>query len=204
MTQATSAGVPSLSRLPIEYPSRLFTVADLAAMPSELPSGTVLYELDNGRLITMAPPGEIHGSVEAMIVSALITQGDLRGFGRTSCGEVGVILWRNPDRVVGADALFVTNASLPLRRSSEGYLETIPELVLEVRSKNDTQPAVERKVGDYITAGVRVVWVANPEARTVTIYRRDVPPQELGVNDTLTADECIPGFRLPVSDIFRD
>ena len=53
---------------PEDYQPRLFTVADLAEMPSELPSGTVYYELHHGRLITMPPAGDIHGAVEKNLV----------------------------------------------------------------------------------------------------------------------------------------
>ncbi len=60
--------------------------------------------------------------------------------------EVGIVLWRNPDRVVGADVVFVAKKSLPIQRTKEGYLETIPELVVEIRSKNDSLKYVERKV----------------------------------------------------------
>jgi len=136
----------------VDYVPRLFTVADLQLFPSELPSGPVRYELDNGRLITMPPPGDIHGAVELNVGAALKYQGEHRGHGKARSGDVGIVLWRNPDRVVGADAVFITNASLPIRRSPEGYLETIPELVVEVRSKNDTLPAIQRKVDDYLTA----------------------------------------------------
>ena len=150
---------------------RLLTVADLAVLPSELPTGTVRWELDNGRLIAMAPPGYIHARCENHLATQLMVQGEHRSLGRASCGEVAIVLWRNPDRVVGADAVFIANQSLPLRLSPEGYLETIPDLVLEVRSKNDTQPEIDHKVNDYLTAGVRVVWVADPERQTLTVYR---------------------------------
>src|SRR4051812_2738945 len=83
---------------------RLLTVADLAALPSELPSGPVLYELDHGRLIILALPGDVHGAVESNVATALKLQGECRGLGKARCGGVGVILRRNPDRVVGADA----------------------------------------------------------------------------------------------------
>jgi Uma2 family endonuclease len=79
-------------------------------------------------------------------------------------------LWRDPDRVVGADVAFVAKKSLPIRRTQEGYLETIPELVVEIRSKNDSLKFVERKVRDYLKAGVEIVWVADWTARTVTAY----------------------------------
>jgi Uma2 family endonuclease len=181
---------------------RLLTVADLAVLPSELPSGPVRYELDNGKLVIMPPPGDIHGAVEANITAELKYQGEKLGHGKARCGEVAVILWRNPDRVVGADAAFIASTSLPLRLSREGYLETMPELVVEVRSKNDTQPEIDQKVADYLQAGVRVVWVANPATETVTAYRRGQAPQVLGAQDTLTVDDVIPGFKMPVRDVF--
>jgi len=191
------------SRAPVEYTAKVFTVADLAVMPSDLPSGPVCYELDNGRLITMPPPGDLHGAVEGNLITALKTQGEFRGLGKARCGDVGIVLWRNPDRVVGADAAFIANASLPIRLSSEGYLETIPDLVVEVRSRNDTRPEVQRKVDDYLLVGVKVVWVADPQSHTVTEYRKDTPPRVYLEDDTLTIDDIIPGFQLAVQLVFQ-
>ena len=190
------------SRPPVEAGPRPFTAADLAEMPQELPSGTVLYELDNGRLVAMSPPGHIHGQVEALIASALIQAGQKQGHGKVSCGETGILLWRNPDRVVGVDVAFIAAASLPARHSREGYLETIPELVVEVVSKNDTQPYIERKVGDYLRAGVRVVWVADPETRTLTEHRQDAQPRIYSADESVSLPELIPGFCLALKEVF--
>src|SRR5262245_54166127 len=129
---------------------RLLTAADLAVLPSELPSGPVLYELDDGRLILRGPNDYLHAAVELNIATELKLQGEHRGFGRASCGGVGVILRRNPDRVVGADALFIAKSSLPARVSPEDYLETTPDLAVEVRGMFDTQLEVDHKVNDYL------------------------------------------------------
>jgi Uma2 family endonuclease len=190
---------------PLSFPliPRLLTVADLACLPSDLPSGPVHYELDDGRLVIMPPPGDLHGAVECNIAADLKIQGERRGHGKARSGEVAIILRRNPDRVVGADAAFITNASLPLRRSREGYLETIPELISEVRSKNDTQPEIDKKVEDYLRAGVKVVWVADPATQTVTEYRPGLPPRVYTIADTLTVDDIIPGFRMTVQQVFE-
>jgi Uma2 family endonuclease len=150
----------------------------------------------------MAPPGYIHGAVELNIAAQLKVQGEHRGHGRAASGEVSVILRSNPDRVVGADVAFIANPSLPLRFSREGYLETIPDLVVEVRSKNDTQPEIDHKVNDYLQAGVRVVWVPDPERQTVTAYRPGQPPQVLTTADTLTVPDVIPGFAMSVQGVF--
>ncbi len=191
-------------RSAVEYAPKLFTVADVAELPSELPSGPILYELDNGRLIVMPPPGDVHGAVESNLITALKSQGEHRGHGKARSGDVGIVLWRNPDRLVGADAVFLANRSLPIRRSSEGYLETIPDLAVEVRSKNDSAPVVQRKVDDYLTAGVQVVWVVDPAARTVTVHRRGEEAKVYRDTDTLTLEDIIPGFELLVSDALRE
>jgi Uma2 family endonuclease len=181
---------------------RLLTAADLAAMPTRLPSGDVKFELDDGRLVVMAPPGDIHGRQQARWITVLMTHGEDRGHGQVR-GEVGVILRRNPDRVAGPDVAFVASKSLPVRLSSEGYLETIPELIVEVRSPNDTGPEVLRKAAEYLAAGVQLVWVADPESQTVTAYTSANPPQVFSASDSLTADPVIPGFVVPVADLFR-
>ena len=188
----------TVSAWPEDYQPRLFTVADLAEMPSDLPSGPVRYELHHGRLITMPPPGDIHCAVELNIGCELKIQGDRKGHGKARSGEVGIILGRNPDHLLGADAVFVANRSLPIRHSPEGYLETIPELVVEVRSKNDTRAALGRKAEDYLRAGVVVVWVIDPMKREVAEYRQGGAVRIYAETDTLTVEDVIPGFACAV------
>jgi Uma2 family endonuclease len=185
--------------------TRLLTAADLAVLPTELPTGTVRYELQEGELRVMAPTGEGHSRVENAIGALLRLYGEWQGqvYGRAGSGEAGIIVSRNPDTVVGADAHFLTNDQLPVRRSREGYLETIPALIVEVRSKNDTDAEVARKVTNYLAAGARVVWAADPDRRTLTIHRSGHPAAELGVGDTLTAEGIIPGFAVPVAKLFE-
>lgn len=145
-TDNPAAYVP-LTRV-TDYAPRLMTAADLAELPAELPSGPILYELDDGILVTMPAHGFEHGAVEGGIVAALAEQGEDGDHGRACSGGVGIVLRRNPDRVVGADAAFITSAQLPVQLSPEGYLETIPALVVEVVSKNDTRKYLARKVND--------------------------------------------------------
>src|SRR5688500_7325305 len=108
---------------PVVTPPRekLLTAADVAALPTSLPSGDVRYELNDGRLVIMPPPGDIHARQQAKIVRYLDTEGEEKGHGKVR-GEVGILLRRNPDRLVGADAAFILTASLPVVRSPEGYL----------------------------------------------------------------------------------
>jgi Uma2 family endonuclease len=190
--------LPPSSAPPVEHP---LTIADVAVLPSQLPTGDVKYELDDGRLVIMAPAGDIHGAAQLKIASELLLQGERQGHGKART-DVAVILRRSPDRLVGPDAVFIANRSLPLRHSPEGYLETIPDLVVEIRSKNGTQPRIDRKVGEYLNAGVVVVRVLDPDTRTVTICRQGEQPQRLSAADTLKVPDLIPGFQVAVAALF--
>ena len=156
---------------------RLLTAADVAGLPRTLATGDVKYELDDGELVVMAPPGDLHGFQQGMVLHALIGEAMFRLRLGEARGETGVVLRRNPDRVVAPDAVFILNSSLPANRSREGYLETIPELVVEVESKNDTGPGLRAKTAEYFAAGVRMVWRLDPDRTTVTVHRPGLPDQ---------------------------
>jgi Uma2 family endonuclease len=148
----------------------------------------------------MAPPGDRHAYRQARFTAFLFIHGEQPGHGQVRA-EVGVLLRRNPDHLLGTDAAFLTTAQLPPRLSPEGYLLTIPALVVEVRSKNDTQPEIDQKVRDYLAAGVVLVWVADPDVRTVTAHQAGQQPTVFAATDTLTAAPVVPGFAVPVADL---
>jgi Uma2 family endonuclease len=180
---------------------RLLTAADLAVLPADLPSGNVKYELDDGRLVLLPLPEDDHSRVQCRVGFMLFEHAEILGLGKARA-TVGVILRRNPDRVVGPDAAFIAIRSLPVRTSPEGYLETIPELVVEVRSKNDTLPELRDKVAEYLAAGAQIAWVVDPRTKTVTVYRPGQDASELRIGDVLTAEGAIPGFQAPVAELF--
>lgn len=199
---------PTVSPLPsptyglVAPTPRLLTAADLEALPDELPSGPVRYELDDGRLVVMPGPGFIHFRISGTMTNELKNQGERAGHGIAG-DAVAVILRRNPDRVVTPDAAFLANASLPPKVSPEGYLESVPDLVVEVRSKNDTRAELERKAGEYLAAGAKLVWVIDSIQSEAIVYEAGHPPRTLGPGDDLTAGTIIPGFRLAVADALR-
>jgi Uma2 family endonuclease len=149
----------------------------------------------------MSPTTDDHGAVQMRFAVALYTQGDQQGLGTTRT-ETGVILQRDPDTLYGPDVMFLAKRAFPLHLSTEGYWESIPTLVVEVRSKNDTQSEIDEKIRDYLAAGVELVWLAEPQRKVVSEHRPGAAAIERGLSDILTADDIIAGFRLPVSGMF--
>src|SRR4051812_48728012 len=86
---------------------KLLTAADVAVLPRTLPSGDVRYELHDGKLVIMAPPGASHARRQARFAAYLFNLGEVPGHGEVRA-EVGILLRRNPDRLVGPDAAFIT------------------------------------------------------------------------------------------------
>jgi Uma2 family endonuclease len=182
---------------------RLWTMADLAALPGRLPTGPAHYELWDGELRLTAPPGEIHGNTETRLTTVLTVHGEWEGLGRVTGGEAGILLGGDPDTVIGVDAAFFTADQLPVRYSPEGYSLTIPALMAEVRSRNDTPREVRERVERYLAAGACLVWVLDPVKRTVTAHRSGQEPQVLGIQDALTAEGIIPKLVFPVRRLFE-
>lgn len=193
---------PIVAPLPNGAPPRrkLLTAADLAALRTDLPGGTVKYELNDGVLVVMPPPGDIHGVNQGNAYFYLRSEAQNRGLGEARA-EVGIVLRRNPDRVVGADAAFVLKRSLPVRRTPEGYLETIPELIVEIRSKNDSNAEIATKAEEYFAAGVQVVWIVDPAARTLAAHRPDTSVIVFCGDEPVTC-ELLPGFAVPAARFF--
>jgi Uma2 family endonuclease len=192
---------PSVS-LAIDQRGRLFTAADLAILPTHLPSGDVDYELDKGRLIVLVPSGCLHGAVHAGLISAISAHAEEAGHGE-GYGRVGLVLSINPDTVFAPDVAFITTAKLPARESPEGFLETVPDLVIEIRDRNDTTAELNGKVATYLAAGVRVVWIADPVAKTIVAHQSGSQPHISEESDTIALDEIIPGLRLSSREVFN-
>lgn len=160
-------------------------------------------ELVEGRIVPKVPTGSLHGELEALLTVPLFAWAKASGRGRVLTGEVGIYIRRNPDTVRAADVLFISNERFA-KRGRPGYLDVAPELVVEVLSPDDRWSEVTAKLDDYFSAGVSAVWVVDPERRRVSAYRSPSSARSLGVGETLEDPEILPGFSLPLADLFRD
>lgn len=160
-------------------------------------------ELVNGKIVPMTPTGADHGEAEINVAFHLSLWARSGRHGKVMTGEVGVYIRRDPDTVRAADALFISHGRLA-RRGASGYLDVPPELVVEVLSPEDRWSQVKVKLNDYFFAGVDRVWVADPKARKVFAYRSPVLSETFEMGQTLRDEGLLPGFSLPVAEIFLD
>jgi len=175
----------------------LTTIDELASMPDD----GYRYELVNGELVRMSPTGFQHLVIVGFLIRVLglfVAERDLGVVG----GEGGFILHREPDIVRAPDVVFVSKDRLPPKGEWSSFVEMAPDLAVEVLSPSDSATNINDKVLGYLEAGVRLVWVVDPMRRAVTVYEPDRTAHVLVEPDEVDGGAVLPGFRLPVADIF--
>lgn len=110
----------------------------------------------------------------------------------------------DPNRVRKPDVSFVAKDRMPGNRLPQGHCEVAPDLAVEVISPTNRFSEMERKVQEYLRAGVRLVWVVDPPSHTIHAYRPSDPNVRLYYeSDTLMGEDVLPGFQCAVSEIFE-
>jgi Uma2 family endonuclease len=176
---------------------KLITAEEFARMPDP-PDGSQ-QELVRGEIVTMPPPGFRHGVCCSKIDRRLGTFVEANSLGVVCCNDTGFILERDPDTVRGPDLSFWSREKLP--ELPEGYPEVPPDLIVEVVSPSDHFTRIQKKLSHYLEKGVRLIWVVDPEDRSLTIYRPDRPLRVLTEKDTVSGEEVVLGFACPVADL---
>ncbi|MHC4108635.1 MAG: Uma2 family endonuclease, partial [Planctomycetota bacterium] len=121
--------------------------------------------------------------------------------GEVFAAETGFRIASDPDTVRAADVAFISKDVLGAK-ITKGYWPGPPDLAVEVVSPHDTASALEVKVQDWLRAGAKQVWVADPSQATVSVYRLSDPLAVYKKSDALKAEDLLPGFSLKVADLF--
>lgn len=175
------------------------TVEEFEAMPLE-----GRWELIDGELVEMSPAAEGSSNISATMVGILWQHVRAHRLGRVYSAEGGFVLF--PDRVTvrAPDAAFVRADRVPHGEARKHFARLAPDLAVEVLSPSDRMADALSKIAMYLEAGVRLVWLVDPEGLTITVFRPDRAPHSLSERDTLDGGDVLPGFSVQVAEIFAE
>lgn len=171
------------------------TEEDLRRMPDD----GWKYELVDGEIRRLSPAGSRHGQICARLITALDSFARSRSFGDVFDSSTGFRLMRG--NVRAPDVSFVAGGRFPEGRPPEGYSPVCPDLAVEVLSPDDRPGYVLEKIGEYLEAGVRLVWVIDPRRQTAAVHRSLTDVRQLDVEGVLDGEDVLPGFRCPLREI---
>jgi Uma2 family endonuclease len=164
-----------------------------------LPKDGNKYEVVDGEL-RISPAGWWHEVVVMNLAGRLHTYVQQRRRGHVLGSNALYILPSGNRR--GPDVSVIRAGRLP-RGEKGAFLQLVPDLAVEVLSPSDSPRAVLDKVGEYLQAGVTLVWVIDPQRRTVAVHRSLSDVREIGVDGDLDGEDVVPGFRCPLAEIFE-
>lgn len=158
------------------------------------------YEIVNGVPAEKEMPGARHGGISSRLGRRLGAYVEDHGLGEVyveTSFQIGA-----QERI--PDLAFIAAARIP----SEGEPETkwliAPDLAVEVISPTDFYEKVHAKALEYLTAGVKQVWIVSPENQIITVYRSATDITAFPPEGELVSEDLLPGFRCALREIFKN
>lgn len=192
--------------------ARRMTTAELLALPDDgvrrwLVNGELREQPTEGAYLD--PPMTVRNRFHCRVMTRVgkfldnWLDGRPEPRGEVLTGEAGVRFTEDADNTYGVDVAYVPADVIARQTGDSTIVIGVPTLIAEILSPSSTEEQTNEKVGQYRAAGVPVVWVIDPHDRTVLIYRPGVPTEMVNEQQELTAEPHLPGFRVPVADLFR-
>jgi len=186
-------------RIRLKPPPGQATVADVIEIEDR---ENRICELVEGVLVEKAM-GYREGFLANRLLILLSQFVDPRNLGLVSGSDAMMQIF--PDLVRIPDVAFASWARFPEGRIPEEPVpHLVPDLAVEVLSRGNTRREMDRKVGEYFAAGVRLVWIIDPKKRTVAVYTSPRDVGTLAERDVLDGGEVLPGFTLPLRELFAE
>lgn len=161
------------------------------------------YELVNGELIDMGNSGAKHGYLAIILSAALFNCVSTQKLGAMFDSSTAFKMKSGNKR--SPDISFMAKERLQgLEDLPDGFLEGAPDLAVEILSPSNTVEEIHNKIVEYFENGSRLVWVIHPKEQYVLVYRSAQSPDRLlKFTDSLDGEDIVPGFTLPIADLFQ-
>ena len=176
-------------------PARVITDEELL----QLPKDGNKYEVVDGELVVSPGAGLRHENIVGEILSRLRLFARERGLGLALPSNLLYVLPSGNRR--GPDVSFIAAERVASLPRDTVFPRLAPDLAVDVLSPSDTLRRMLAKVAEYLDAGVRLVWVIDPDNERAAVCRPLAGVRELGPEDELDGEDVLPGFRCPLRDV---
>jgi len=184
-----------------EKAGKTWTEAELQAMPDE----AYTHEIVNGQLV-MSPKNNFqHEQICERLNFALESFNRLHRLGAVFGSSMG--FWMENRNCRAPDVSFVPKERLlrvGFKPDTKSFFPGAPDLAVEVLSPGNTRAEMDERLADFFTSGARLVWIVHPDERFVEVCHSLTDRRIVGPAGCLDGEDLLPGFRVPVSELFKD
>ncbi len=193
------ASIPPSTLLPADR-----TFADANGQNAKRADSDELYEVVNGQIVEVAHMGAFEVRVASILQTYLNLFSIQNRMGRADAEMLFTLdaasgLKRRPD------VAFVSYGRWPRKKRIPpgDAWDVIPNLAVEVVSPTNTATEILTKVDEYFRAGCERVWVVYPSLEQIYVYQSLTQVRVLTRKDSLEGEEFLPGFTLPIANLFE-
>jgi Uma2 family endonuclease len=184
------------------------SIKDLEQVQASLVEAGYDYqvELEDGRIIVVGPSDIVSSEVGVRLIASLFAWVNPRRLGRVFDSAGGFIM---PDSNLKAPDVSFVRAER-LKKSPRYFAQMVPDLVVEIKSQSDQIKTLQEKLEQFLTLGAIapaltcqfVGILIDPDLETLTVYRSSEEPVVLRDDDVLIISELLPGWELPINEIW--
>jgi Uma2 family endonuclease len=183
--------------------SHVLTPDDMLDMP--LPNGIKGYEFVDGQPVPLGMSSLIHGRLIVEVARRLANHVIEHNLPGEVLGDASFVLSldRDPQRMRRPDIVYVSQALLDVNPDQERIARGVPDFAIEIDLRSGRKPGGLQRVFDYLDAGARLVWSIDPHSQEAMAYWPDRSARIYGLGDVMDASEVVPGFKLPLAELFK-
>ena len=181
---------------------KLYTVDEFLEIVNAPENAHKRLELIDGVIVEMPSSSPLNTVIAGRIIyflNAFVLPDNL---GFVSVPDGGFAL--SPHHTRMPDAAFISRERMP--ELTGNVFPVAPDLAIEVISPSETARRVNDKIALYLQFGTRLVWAVYPKDQKVDVWRSapdgGMIVHTLAIDDTLDGGDVLPGFTLPVRDVF--
>ena len=188
----------------MELRERLYDIDDLWEIVCHEENADKYFELINGELFEMSPPGGEHSTIAGEFYHHFRLFDPQRKLGIPTV-DAGYHPPAKRDLLLAPDAAFtrIERAPKPFPKT---WVPVMPDIAVEVQSPSNTLAELRRKAAIYLEHGSQLVWIVIPDRKGVEVCRLDdngdIRAEFVGVDGSLSGEDVLPGFELPLAALF--
>jgi Uma2 family endonuclease len=161
------------------------------------------FETDaKGKLIIMSPTGSESGKRNGDLFGQIWYWNRQNKQGVVFDSSTGFKLSNGATRSPDVSWIAIERWNSLSEEQKRGFAPIDPDFAIELVSPTDSLEDLQQKMSEYISCGVKLGWLINPDAKEVEIYRLDRDKQVISNPTSLSGEELLPGLTLDLSEIF--
>jgi Uma2 family endonuclease len=184
----------------IEQAAKIWTEAEIQALPDD----GYDHEVVNGELVSSPKNNSQHEQICGRLYFALESFNRMHRLGAVYGSSMG--FWMKNRNCRAPDVSFIPKERLlrlGFKPDAKTFFPGAPDLAVEVLSPSNTRAEIDERLRDFFGSGTQIAWIVHPEEQFVELCHSLTDRQILGPGASLGGEHLLPGFSIPVADLFK-